>query len=79
MLKRSRAVTLDGSRTEKSTIRIRDQENVNYPVSLSLEVLLVSGLGTRSPFPLGPEPRESCRRPAVGQALARLLELPAVR
>lgn len=32
-LKRSRAVTLDGSGTEKSTIRLRDQGNVNYPVS----------------------------------------------
>lgn len=32
-LKRSRAVTLDGSGTEKSTIRLRDQENVSFPVS----------------------------------------------
>lgn len=31
-LKRSRAVTLDGGGTEKSTIQLHDQGNVSYPV-----------------------------------------------
>lgn len=68
-LKRSRAVTLDGSSgTEKSTIRRCDQENVSYPVNLSPEGY---GLGGHSGLNRG--------MIASSLLLASPLERPAVR